>query len=95
MNLKEFEQECGVGIVITIEEIQKTVNEMFEDRNEELHRLRYTINIGEYMAKLKEKLPFADGALLNKEFNDLLLKKLGPQTEEDVKMKEKAKRKPE
>jgi len=33
--------------------------------------------------------------LLNKEFNDFLLKKLGPQTEEYVKMKEKAKRKPE
>ena len=58
-------------------------------------RLRYTINIGEYMNKLKEKLPFADGAALNKEFNDALVKKLGPQTEEDVKMKEKAKRKPE
>ena len=63
---------------------------MFEAQNEELHRLRYTINICEYMAKLKEKLLFANCALLNKEFNDLLLKKLGPHTEEDVKMKEKA-----
>lgn len=42
---------------------------------------------------MREKLPFAEGALLTKTFNSLLEAKLGPVTEEDNKMKADAKKK--
>ena len=94
INISEFEQECGVGVVITHSQIQETVKFLIDSRKEEILKLRYTINIGDFLTKLREKLPFADGAIVNKEFNDQLQALLGPQTEEDAKMKEKAKKKP-
>ncbi len=95
INLPEFDKECGVGVTITLPQIQEVINSLISSRRTEILKLRYTINIGEYLTKLREQLPFADGALVNKEFNEALLALLGPQTEEDQKMKEKAKKKPE
>ena len=49
--------------------------------------------MGDYMTKLRERLPFADGALLNQNFQKKLGELLGPATEADLKMKEDAKKK--
>lgn len=95
INKQDFEKECGVGVVITVDQMQQEVLNLFTSRKEDLNKLRYTINLGEYLSKLRERLPFADGAVLNKIFNEELVKFLGPLTEEDQKMKEKAKKKPE
>lgn len=93
LDVKNFEKSVGVGIKVTPEEIDSKINELFEERKAELTEKRYTINLGDYMAKLREILPFADGALLNQNFQKKLGEFLGPVTEVDVKMKEDAKKK--
>ncbi len=93
LDVKIFEKSIGVGIKITSEEIDSKILELFEERKAELTDKRYTINMGDYMSKLRERLPFADGALLNQNFQKKLAEVLGPVTEADLKMKEEAKKK--
>ena len=50
-NKEAFEKACGVGIVITDEEIAQTIKNMFEERKAELDELRYAVNVSKLMAR--------------------------------------------
>jgi len=52
--------------------------------------LYLNIHIGDYLKRIREKLPFADGGSVIKIFNSSIEALLGPKTEQDTKAKVKA-----
>lgn len=50
------------------------------------------LHIGGYLTKVREELPFANGASVSKMVNDAFLELLGPKTEEDEKRREERKK---
>jgi glutaminyl-tRNA synthetase len=89
INAEEFEKSCGVGVVVTDNDIQNFVNELINKDRDDILAKRYTTNFGDYLKKIREKLPFADGGATMKIFNSSIEALLGPKTEEDTKAKAK------
>ncbi|KAA0045758.1 glutamine--tRNA ligase-like isoform X3 [Cucumis melo var. makuwa] len=60
IKLNEFESACGVGVEVSVEEIEKTVNEVFEERKNEILEQRYRTNVGDLFGHVRKKHPWAD-----------------------------------
>ena len=43
----EFEKACGVGVVVTNEDIENAVQKVINDNKEQIVKQRYRFNIGE------------------------------------------------
>ncbi|KAN0025912.1 hypothetical protein ACTFIU_001676 [Dictyostelium citrinum] len=74
---KEFNQDtfntfCGVGVVITPEQIQKAIDDLFNKKATEISEKKWHIPIGDLLNPLKESLKWAD----LKEVKTMLDKKL-------------------
>lgn len=95
IDFKDFDTKIGVGVTVTEKDVSDAVDALLKEHAEELKTQRYTVDLGAYLRKLREKLPFAEGGVLTKTFNDKIAATLGPQTEEDKKMKEGKKKKDE
>jgi len=89
INAEDFEKSCGVGIVVTDQDIKNVVDELINKDKDAILAQRYTINFGDYLRRIREKLPFGDGGVITKTFNSSIEALLGPKTEEDSKMKAK------
>lgn len=85
VNIKEFNEFCGVGVVVTPEQIKATVAEVLKNHNQGLLEKRYKYPVGPVLAELRSKLKWADGKLLKTEFDSQLLALLGPKTDADKK----------
>lgn len=48
--------KIGVGVVVSEEEIRKTVQKVMEENEEEISSLRYTVNLTKYLKMLRERL---------------------------------------
>ncbi|XP_972452.2 probable glutamine--tRNA ligase [Tribolium castaneum] len=84
IDLKEFETYCGVGIVVTPEEIENVVEGLLKEYKNELLEKRYRFNAGPLMQKVRAKLPWADGKAVKSEIDVQIFDLLGPKTEEDL-----------
>ncbi|XP_049818642.1 probable glutamine--tRNA ligase [Aethina tumida] len=84
LNVTEFEKFCGVGVVVTPEQIEKTVEKVILEIKNELIEKRYRYNTGPLMQKVRTLLPWADGKAVKNEFDIQVLDILGPKTEEDL-----------
>ncbi|KAK8691515.1 hypothetical protein V6N13_075025 [Hibiscus sabdariffa] len=58
--LKEFEEACGVGVEVSLEEIKQTVNEIFEENKAVILERRYRTNVGELLGSIRKKHSWAD-----------------------------------
>uniref|UniRef100_A0A7S0DNC9 glutamine--tRNA ligase n=1 Tax=Amorphochlora amoebiformis TaxID=1561963 RepID=A0A7S0DNC9_9EUKA len=87
---KSFETACGVGVVLTEADVRKTVSKVFERNDSLLAKDRYRA-MGKVFGQVRGALKFANGKVVKDVFDELLLKKLGPKTEQD---KKKVKNKP-
>ena len=54
MDIAEFNEACGVGVVVTREQIQEQVEAAIKDCQEELLERRYRFNLGKLMSKLSQ-----------------------------------------
>ncbi|KAJ8975502.1 hypothetical protein NQ317_010617 [Molorchus minor] len=90
----ELEKFCGVGIVVTPEEIEKGVEKLILENKKELLEKRYQFNTGPLMQKVKAELPWADGKAIKNEVDIQVLDLLGPKTEADLAPVPKAGKKP-
>ena len=52
IDVDEFNETCGVGVVITREEIVQVVMETLDENQKELMEKRYRFNVGKLMGKL-------------------------------------------
>lgn len=67
VDLTEFEKHCGVGVVVTPEEIESVVERLIKEYKNELVEKRYRFNAGPLMQKVRAKLPWADGKAVKNE----------------------------
>ncbi|KFM68600.1 putative glutamine--tRNA ligase, partial [Stegodyphus mimosarum] len=93
VNIKEFEKNCGVGVTVSPEEIEKVVEKVIASHKAELVEKRYSFNTGLLMAEARKELPFADGKYIKNEVELQILDILGPKTAEDNIKPNKAKTK--
>lgn len=67
INLKDFEKACGVGIVVTPEQVEQHVEKHMAKYKEELLEKRYRFNAGNVMQAVRAELPWADGKAIKNE----------------------------
>lgn len=93
LNEATFKEECGLGFVVSKEQVQAAVSKLIEQKREELLTKRYRVNIGLYLQALKQQpeTKWADGKLMNDELTAQMQALLGPRTAEDDKPLEKTK----
>lgn len=81
---KELEAACGVGVVVTGEDIEETVSKVLENHKAELLDKRYRYNMGLLMQDVRSQLKWADGKCIKSEVDVQVLNLLGPKTEADL-----------
>ncbi|XP_019746738.1 glutamine--tRNA ligase [Hippocampus comes] len=89
LNHSEFNEACGVGVVITPEQIEDAVESVIKKHKEQLEKERYHFNMGLLMGELRSALKWADGKVLKNEMDMQVLHLLGPKTEADLEKKSK------
>uniref|UniRef100_A0A8C7Z2X1 Glutamine--tRNA ligase n=1 Tax=Oryzias sinensis TaxID=183150 RepID=A0A8C7Z2X1_9TELE len=85
----DFDEACGVGIVITPEQIEDAVESVIKKHKEQLLKERYRFNIGLLMGEARSALKWADGKVIKNEVDMQVLHLLGPKTEADLEKKPK------
>ena len=84
VDVKAFESACGVGIVVTPEQIEQQVEKLIEAHSSEIREKRYRFNVGLLMGEIRNSLKWADGKVVKSEIDIQLLSLLGPKTEADL-----------
>ncbi|CBY38578.1 unnamed protein product [Oikopleura dioica] len=79
-----FEKECGVGVVISGEDIANALKAVIQDNQEQLVKQRYKFNVGILLGKARILVPFADGKKLKGELDAQIFELLGPKTDADL-----------
>jgi glutaminyl-tRNA synthetase len=91
---KEFERVCGVGVVVTDQDIKAVLEGEIQKVKDELVKERYAFDVMSVLRKAREVLPWADGKKLKEMFDAEIVALIGVKTEEDGK-KKKAKKQEE
>ncbi|PUZ58400.1 hypothetical protein GQ55_5G507100 [Panicum hallii var. hallii] len=95
LDIKKFEEACGVGVVVSIEEIKSTVTDVLEENMEAIKEQRYHINVGTLCGQVRKRHPWGDAKAIKEEIDKRLAEILGPKTEADnIKPVKKKKEKP-
>ncbi|KHJ85178.1 putative phage head-tail adaptor, partial [Oesophagostomum dentatum] len=87
-----FEKACGVGVVVTPDQIEDVVTEVIEKYKNQMIADRYTFNVGKVLGEVRSQLPWADGSYVKKEVDLRILELLGPKTADDLIPKKKARK---
>lgn len=94
INVSEFEKVCGVGVIVTPEEIDRVVELEIKKNKDALLAQRYRFPIGKILQEVRNKLPWADGKAVKNEVDVQIFDLLGPKTETDLAPPPKAEKKP-
>uniref|UniRef100_D3Z158 Glutamine--tRNA ligase n=1 Tax=Mus musculus TaxID=10090 RepID=D3Z158_MOUSE len=89
IDTKDFEQECGVGVVVTPEQIEEAVESTINKHQLQLLAERYRFNMGLLMGEARAALRWADGKMIKNEVDMQVLHLLGPKMEADLVKKPK------
>jgi glutaminyl-tRNA synthetase len=84
-HLEAFNKSCGIGVVLTPEQVSAEIRTALQPELPGLKEHRYAFNRVDLMNKAKASIPFVDGKLFNDQFSAFILEQLGPETEEDKK----------
>lgn len=96
IDTSKFEEECGVGVDVSADDIKKLVSDFIKKIESTLIEDRYLTKVGQLLGKLKSEksLKWADGQLVKKELDEQLLALWGPRTAEDDVREKQEKKKP-
>uniref|UniRef100_A0A671KWG7 Glutamine--tRNA ligase n=1 Tax=Sinocyclocheilus anshuiensis TaxID=1608454 RepID=A0A671KWG7_9TELE len=89
MDRLEFEAACGVGVMVTPEQIEDVVELIIRKHKDQLLAERYRFNMGILMGEARTALKWADGKMVKNEVDMQVLHFLGPKTEADLEKKPK------
>ncbi|XP_053325199.1 glutamine--tRNA ligase [Spea bombifrons] len=89
IDVADFEKECGVGVIVTPEQIEEAVEAVIQKCKAQLLEERYRFNMGLLMGEARNKLKWADGKIIKNEVDMQVLHLLGPKTEADLEKKPK------
>jgi glutaminyl-tRNA synthetase len=78
----EFEAECGVGVVVTPDQIKETIAAALADPQYDVDTQRYRI-LGRVLGAVNLSLKWADGGVVKTLFDEATLARLGPKTDAD------------
>ncbi|KAF8040256.1 hypothetical protein BT93_B2484 [Corymbia citriodora subsp. variegata] len=92
--LHEFEEACGVGVEVSMEDIKQTVSEIFEERKGSILEQRYRTNVGELFGHVRKTLPWADQKIVKQIIDAKMYELLGERTAADNEKPAKKKEKP-
>eukprot|EP00268_Persea_americana_P068067 TRINITY_DN9432_c2_g1_i1.p1 TRINITY_DN9432_c2_g1~~TRINITY_DN9432_c2_g1_i1.p1 ORF type:complete len:560 (-),score=106.21 TRINITY_DN9432_c2_g1_i1:68-1747(-) len=93
--LNDFEEACGVGVDVSIEEINSRVAEVLEENKDAILEQRYRINVGNLCGQVRKKQPWADAKIVKNVIDEKLYELLGVRTAaDDEKPVKKKKEKP-
>jgi len=84
VDISEFEQSCGVGVVVTPAQVEEAVEHEFSKVKDEVMEKRYRFNTGVMMSNVRNKLRWADGKAIKSEVDMQMLNLLGPKTDQDL-----------
>lgn len=84
VDVKQFEQNAGVGVSITNEQIAAEVAAQIAKNRDELIEKRYRFNVGVLIVEARKVLKFADGKSVKSEVDSQILALLGPKNESDT-----------
>ncbi|XP_060650440.1 probable glutamine--tRNA ligase [Drosophila nasuta] len=86
VDVAELERECGVGVVVTPEEIERIVQQKIKGSYKEiLLEQRYHFNSFKIMQEVRNELKWADAKSLKSAIDVEIFDLLGPKTEADLK----------
>ncbi|XP_008795989.2 glutamine--tRNA ligase [Phoenix dactylifera] len=83
--LKDLEETCGVGVEVSIEEIQSAVTAVLKENMEAILELRYHINVGNLYGQVRKRHPWADAKIVKEVIDEKLHGILGERTAADDK----------
>nr|ATA66951.1 glutaminyl-tRNA synthetase [Saccharum hybrid cultivar]QCS40596.1 glutaminyl-tRNA synthetase [Saccharum hybrid cultivar] len=83
LDVGKFEEACGVGVIVSIEEIKSTVTDVLEENMEAIKEQRYHINVGMLCGLVRKRHPWGDAKAIKEEIDKRLVEILGPKTEAD------------
>ncbi|KAK1416135.1 hypothetical protein QVD17_31923 [Tagetes erecta] len=66
LDISRFEEACGVGVEVSEEDIERTFNEVFEEKKSAIKEQSYRTNVGDLFAHMRKKLPWADPKIVKK-----------------------------
>lgn len=69
IDLKALEQCSGIGVVVTSEDIERVIEQVIGENNEKLLEQRYSFPVGNLLAEIRKRLPWADGKATKAEFD--------------------------
>ncbi|KAK8490923.1 hypothetical protein V6N13_121327 [Hibiscus sabdariffa] len=92
---EEFEEACGVGVEVSLEELTQTVNEIFEESKAVILERRYRMNVGELFGSIRKKHPWADPKIAKQLVDAKMYELLGERTAADDEKPSKKKEKKE
>ncbi|XP_077213013.1 glutamine-tRNA ligase, putative / glutaminyl-tRNA synthetase, putative / GlnRS isoform X2 [Tasmannia lanceolata] len=93
--LNDFEVACGVGVDVSIEEIQCAAAEVLEENMDSILEQRYRINVGNLCGQVRKRQPWADAKIVKQVIDEKLYGLLGERTAaDDEKPLRKKKEKP-
>ncbi|CAF3348053.1 unnamed protein product [Rotaria sp. Silwood1] len=75
---KALEENAGIGVTVTPEEIERTIEEIIKQNKTNLLEQRYDFPIGTLLGEARKRLPWADGKAVKAEMDVQLLDLLGP-----------------
>lgn len=84
IDIKKFDEECGVGVVVTPEQIETEIEKLIKKSKDEIIEKRYRFNTGLLMHELRTILKWADGKAIKNEIDIQMLDLLGPKTDADL-----------
>ena len=83
-NKEEFDKACGVGVVITEEDMKAAIDKMFADNNDEIVEKRYQVQ-GKYLGMATGPLlPWSDKKTMKELFDAKFLAVVGPRLATDT-----------
>ncbi|KAF3606325.1 hypothetical protein DY000_02046556, partial [Brassica cretica] len=91
--LDEFEEACGVGVEVSVEDIEKAAGEVFEENKKTISEQRYRTNVGQLLGHVRKSLPWADPKIvkdvIDRKMYELLGERTAADNEKPTKKKEK------
>ncbi|XP_014225371.1 probable glutamine--tRNA ligase [Trichogramma pretiosum] len=87
MDINKFEEACGIGVIITPEQIEEEVQKCINIFKNEILDQRYRFNTGLIMQEVRNRLQWADGKNIKNEVDLQLFDLLGEKTEKDYDLK--------
>ena len=78
INTEDFDKACGVGVVISPEEIQSAIDSLVEENKTEIEEKKWNFNFTAFIHKINDTMLWADRGIVVSKIRQAELEILGP-----------------